>query len=123
MDLSRLFLPQQDFPVKVVDPRRCARRVVRIPTTVEDKCGLTKGMVTNISEAGCKLQLGAPFFPNHHLTLKLYPHDGTASLQITRAQIRWVDKKWAGVEFVNLPQEDQAKLQRLCSKPVATSSG
>jgi len=79
--------------------------------------------VTNISEAGCELRLGTPFFHDHHLTLKLYPQDGTAALQITLAEIRWVENEWAGVEFVSLSPEEQAKLQRLCSEPVALSVG
>lgn len=116
MDLARLFLPKQGFPVKVIDPRRCARRVVTIPTTVEDKTGPTSGVVTDLSKTGCRLQLVTPFFRSHHLTLKLYPHDGTPALQITRAEIRWVEQEGAGVEFVNLSQEDKKKLQRLCSE-------
>ena len=116
MDLARLFLPKQGFPVKVIDPRRCARRVVTIPTTVEDKSGPTKGVVTNLSKAGCKLQLVTRFLRSHHLTLKLYPHDDTAALQIARAKIRWVEREWAGVEFVNLSQENKKKLQQLCSE-------
>ena len=116
MDLARLFLPKQGFPVKVIDPRRCTRRVVTIPTTVEDKSGPTKGVVTNLSKAGCKLQLVTRFLRSHHLTLKLYPHDDSPALQIARAKIRWVEREWAGVEFVNLSQENKRKLQQLCSE-------
>src|SRR5678815_966410 len=68
MDLARLFLPKQGFPVKVIDPRRCARRVVTVPTTVEDKTGPTSGVVTDLSKTGCRLQLVTPFFRSHHLT-------------------------------------------------------
>jgi len=116
MDLARLFLPKQGFPVKVIDPRRCVRRVVTIPTTVEGKSGPTNGVVTNLSKTGCKLQVVTPFFRSHHLTLKLYPYDETAASQIIRAEIRWVKREGAGVEFVNLSQEDETKLQRLCSE-------
>ncbi|HKP01701.1 MAG TPA: PilZ domain-containing protein [Nitrospiraceae bacterium] len=116
MDLARLFLPKQGFPVKVIDPRRCTRRVVTIPTTVEDKSGPTNGVVTNLSKTGCRLQLVTPCFRSHHLTLKLYQHDETPALQITRAEIRWIKREGAGVEFVNLSQEDKTKLQRLCSE-------
>src|SRR5678815_88287 len=106
MDLARLFLPKQGFPVKVIDPRRCARRVVTGPTS---------GVVTDLSKTGCRLQLVTPFFRSHHLTLKLYPHDETPALQITRAEIRWVDQEGAVAEFVNISQEEKTKLQRLCS--------
>ena len=44
-------------------------------------------------------------------------------MQITLAEIRWVDREWAGVEFVSLSQEDKANLQRLCSESVALAVG
>lgn len=121
--MGPLFRSQQDFPVKVIDPRRCARKVVRIPITVADQHRFANGVVTNLSEEGCELRLDTPFFPAHHLTLKLYLHDGTTALQITLAEIRWVKREWAGVEFVSLPPEDKVKLQRLCREPVALAWG
>ena len=125
MDVATVFLLQHDCPVKVVDLRRRARREVRIYTTIVDQSRFATGVVTNISEGGCELREVScdwsppPFFPSQYLTMKLYPLDGTAVLQIALAEIRWVERELAGVEFVSLSQEDQAKLQRLCSKPVA----
>ena len=75
-------------------------------------------MVTNISEAGCGLQLFTASLPSRYLTLKLYPQDGTASLLITMAEIRWGEKEWFAVGFVYVSQEDTAKLQRLCREHV-----
>jgi len=123
MGMATLFRSQHDFPVKVFDPRRSARRVVRIPTTIEDQRRFTNGVVTNISEEGCELRLDTPFFPSRHLTLKLYPHDETAALHITLAEVRWVKRELAGVEFVSLSQEAKANLQRLCSEPGALALG
>lgn len=97
--------------------------MVRIPTAVSDKRGFANCVVTNISEAGCELRLGTLFLLTHYLALKLYQHDGTAALQIALAKIRWVERDWAGVEFVCLSQEDHVKLQRLCSEPVALAVG
>lgn len=121
MDVATSGLPQHNYPVKVTDLRRCARRVVRILATVATKSGRANGVVTNISEGGCELRNVScdwsplPFLPREELTLTLYPHEGTAALQITLAEIRWVKRELAGVEFVNLSQEDQAKLQGLCN--------
>ena len=70
-----------------------------------------------------QIRLDTPFFPAHHLTLKLYLHEGTTALQITLAEIRWVKREWAGVEFVSLPPEDKVKLQRLCREPGALAWG
>ena len=119
MNLATLFSPEEGLPVKVIDPRQCARRVVSIPTTVADKGGLANGVVTNISEAGCELRLVPSYFPGHYLTLKIYPQDGTAAVLITLAKVRWTQRELAGVEFLSLPQEDRAKLHRVCSGRIA----
>lgn len=119
MEFAALFQPQHGFPVKVINPRRCVRRVVHMPATAADDYGHFTSVVTNISEAGCALRLGTLFLLSHHLTLTLYPHGGTTSVQIALVKIRWVEEEWAGVEFVNSSQEDQAKLQRLCREPAA----
>jgi len=128
MNIAKLFSRKHDCPVKVIDPRRCARRMVRFSTTVEAKSGLADGVVTNISETGCDLRLVTSSFPRQSLSLKLrsqdalaltiYPYDGTAEFQITLAVIRWVRRKWAGVEFVKLTQEAKEKLQQLCREQV-----
>lgn len=121
MGVATLLLQQHDCPAKMIDLRRCVRRMVRIPTSVADQSRFATGVVTNISEGGCELRdVGCdwspiPFFPSQYLTLRLYPLDRPAALQITLAEIRWVDGELAGVEFVSLSQEDKAKLKRLCS--------
>ena len=68
MNVAKLFSPKHDCPVKVIDPRRCARKVVRFSTTVTAKSGLADGVVTNISEAGCDLRLVTSSFPREMAT-------------------------------------------------------
>jgi len=123
MDAATLFRSQQDFRVKVSDPRRGARRVVHIPAAVSDKRGRVNCVVTNLSEAGCELRLVTSYFLSQYLTLKLHPHDGAAAVQITLAKIRWVQREWVGVEFVSLSQKEQAKFQQLWSELVALAVG
>ena len=128
MNLATLFPPQHDCPAKGIGLRRCARRVVRIPTTVADQSRFATGVVTNISEGGCELRdvscdwSPIPFFPSQYLSLRLYPHDGPIAVQITLAEIRWVERELAGVEFVCLSQEDKLMIQRLCGEQVALAS-
>lgn len=123
MDAATLFSSQQDLLVKVRDPRRGVRRVVHIPAAVSDKRGRVNCVVTNLSEAGCELRLVTSYFLSQYLTLKLYPHDGAAAVQITLAKIRWVQREWVGVEFVSWSQKDQAKFQQLWSELVVLASG
>jgi hypothetical protein len=118
MDRNHIAFSQQDYPIKVVERRRNPRRLMHIPSTVADKHGLTNGVVTNISEAGCRLKLVISSVPSRYLTLKLYPQNGSPTLLITMAEIKWVEKEWVGLGFVYLSQEDQTKLQRLCREHV-----
>ena len=124
MGTAMLLLQQHDCPAKMTDFRRCVRRVVRILTNVADQSRFATGVVTNISEGGCELRdvscdwSPIPFFPNQYLTLRLYPFGGPTALRIALAEIRWVKGELAGVEFVSLPQEDKANLQRLCREQV-----
>ena len=75
MNVAKLFSPKHDCPVKVIDPRRYARRAVRYSATVAAKSGLADGVVTNISETGCDLQLVTSSFPKRYLSLKLFTRD------------------------------------------------
>jgi len=115
MDVSTSVLPQQDFPGQVSDLRRRVRKVVWMPATVASHNGSGHGVVTNISESGCQLQLVTSFRPSHHLTLTINPQDGHTALQITLAGNRWIKQELLGVEFLSLSKKDKAKLQQLCS--------
>jgi|GEM_PF-1229860 PilZ domain-containing protein len=115
MDVSTSVLPQQDFPGQVSDLRRRVRKVVWMPATVASHNGSGHGVVTNISESGCQLQLVTSFRPSHHLTLTINPQDGHTALLITLAGNRWIKQESVGVEFLSLSKKDKAKLQKLCS--------
>jgi hypothetical protein len=85
-----------------------------MPATVASHNGTGHGVVTNISESGCQLQLVTSFRPSHHLTLTINPQDGHTALQITLAGNRWIKQELIGVEFLSLSKKDKAKLQQLC---------
>src|SRR4029077_16457740 len=72
MNVAKLFSPKHDCPVKVIDPRRYARRAVRFSATVAAKRGLADGVVTNISETGCDLRLVTSSFPKGYSSLNLF---------------------------------------------------
>ena len=113
MDVSTSVLPQQDFIGQVSDLRRRVRKVVWMPATVASHNGTGHGVVTNISESGCQLQLVTSFRPSHHLTLTI-TQDGHTALLITLAGNRWINQELMGVEFLSLSKKDRAKLQQLC---------
>jgi len=70
--------------------------------------------MTDLSERGCRLNLFRTFNPRQYLTLKVYPPDGTAALQIDLAKVRWIGHQIAGVQFLSLSPQNMIRLARLC---------
>ena len=116
MDVPTMFLPQQDIREELNELRRRTRRAVCMLVTVEGNSGLAQGVVTNISESGCRLRLVTPFRVGHHLALTINPQDETNGLRITLAGNRWIEDEFIGVEFLSLSQKDKAKLRQLCGE-------
>jgi hypothetical protein len=116
-------LPQQEYPRLAMVLRRQARKAVRLRVIVAREGGLSTGLISNISERGCELRLREPFLSSPYLTLKVYPEDGTASLQITLAKVKWVGDHRVGAEFLSVAVEHQLRLRRLCEDQVELPLG
>ena len=116
MEVPTVLLPQQDFPRRLNELRRRTRRAVCMLVTVEGNTGPAQGIVTNISESGCRLRLVTPCRIGHHLSLTIYPQAETNGLRITLAGNRWIEDEFIGVEFLSLSQKDKVKLRQLCGE-------
>jgi hypothetical protein len=57
MEVTMPDLSEQNCLAHEMDPRRDARKVVRLRMSVADKVGFADGEVTNISPGGCGLRL------------------------------------------------------------------
>ena len=106
-------LSAQYCPVREMDQRMDARKVVSFNTVVADKVGLARGQVTNISSSGCALGLTKLLRRDQYITLKVYLDDGPA-IQIDLGKVRWVEEERAGVEFLCVSQQHTRGLYRLC---------
>jgi hypothetical protein len=95
-----------------IDSRRDAWKVVELRTIIADKLGLASGEVTNISPDGCGLQLTKRLRRGQYNTLMVYPSDGTATVQIELAKVKWVEAEWARVEFLCVSPQNH-ELHRL----------
>lgn len=113
MTVTPIDLPELESP-RLAMVRRQARKAVRFRVIVAGKGGLIPGLITNLSEQGCELRLRKPFLPSPYLTLKVYSEDGTASLQIALATVKWVGEHQVGAEFLSVAAEHQLRLRRLC---------
>src|SRR5690242_5778657 len=97
-----------------MEKREELRRAVCLRTIVADKTGLATAQMTDLSEGGCRLYLFRAFNPRQYLTLKVYPADGTAALQIDLAKVTWTGHQMAGVKFLSLSPQNMIRLARLC---------
>ena len=111
---------EQESQLHAIDPRRDARQVVGLRAIVADKLGRASGEVTNISPGGCGLRLTKRLRRGQYITLRVYPNDRTAAVQIDLAKVTWVEAEWAGVEFLGVSPQNH-ELHRLCGDQVEFS--
>jgi len=111
---------EQESQLHAIDPRRDARQVVGLRAIVADKLGRASGEVTNISPGGCGLRLTKRLRRGQYITLRVYPNDRTAAVQIDLAKVNWVEAEWAGVEFLGVSPQNH-ELHRLCGDQVEFS--
>jgi hypothetical protein len=67
--------------------------------------------VLDLSVPGCLLETGLHLKVGQSLRLKLTVASGKP-LGITLAVVRWVNGRRAGIEFIRMSKEDQARLRR-----------
>lgn len=115
METTLPMLSKQDRQEQRKDPRRSVRKDVGLRTIVADKAGLASGHVIDMTAKGCGLRLTKPLKRGQYLMLKMYPNEGTASVQCDVAQVQWVEEGRAGVAFLWMLQENDHRLRRLCS--------
>ncbi len=96
------------------EPRRSMREGMTLRMIVADKAGLASGQVIDMTMWGCGLRLTKPLKRGQYLTLKVYPHDGTASVQCDLVTVQWVEEGRAGVVFLWMSRENERRLHRLC---------
>lgn len=94
--------------------RQPVRAGVALRMIVADKAGLATGQVVDLTPRGCGLRLTKPLTRGQYLTLVVYPHDGTASMQCNVGQVQWVEEDRAGVVFLWMLQEHDRRLRQLC---------
>jgi len=100
--------------------RRYARAFVDFRMIAADKAGLASGQVIDMTIRGCGLCLTKSLRRGEYLTLKIYPNDGTTSVQCDLAKVRWVEEDRAGVAFLRMSLENERRVRRLCGDRLAS---
>jgi hypothetical protein len=68
-----------------------------------------EGILINVSVPGCLIETEMPLIAGQfvHLRCSLGSHE----LRISLAAVRWINGKQAGIEFIRMSAQDQARLR------------
>lgn len=111
LDVTLPMLSEQDRHELRREPRRSVQEGA-LRMIVADKAGLASGQVIDMTTRGCGLRLMKPLTRGQYLMLKVYPSDGTASVQCDVAQVQWVEADRAGVVFLWVLREHARRLRQ-----------
>ena len=81
----------QERQLHAIDPRRDARKMVRLHALIADTLGHASGEVTNMSPGGCGLRLTKRLRRGQYIRLMVYPNDQTAAVRIDLAKVTWAE--------------------------------
>jgi hypothetical protein len=71
---------------------------------------LGQGRLLNLSVPGCLIETTMPLVAGYFVQLQIPV--GKHQIRVDLAAVRWVHETRAGVEFIRMSEEDQARLRR-----------
>lgn len=114
MEGTLAMLSEQDPRILWKDRRQSVREAANLRMIVADKAGLASGQVIEMTTRGCGLRLTKPLTRGQYLTLKVYPNNGTNSMQCDLGKVQWAEAGRAGVVFLWMSRENKRRLHQLC---------
>jgi hypothetical protein len=100
---------------KQEDLRQYERIGVQFPVLFSSTQTTGKGVCTDVSVADCALETTLPLKQGEALKLELYVKSGRPPIVVAKAVIRSVRVGAVGVQFVDVSDNDKARLNRLVS--------
>lgn len=104
--------------VAVVKFRYCERVPTQFPVVFAGEAYVGEGTVLNLSVPGCAIHSRKPVEPGSYLEMKMLVPDITPPLRVGLAKVRWCEGRRFGVEFIQMPGQDQVRLGRLVKNVV-----
>jgi PilZ domain len=104
--------------------RYCERVYTQFPVVFAGEAYVGEGTVLNVSVPGCAVHSRKPVQLGSYLEMRMLVPDTTPPLRIGLAKVRWCEGRRFGVEFIQMPGEDQVRLGRLVKNeiPLALTS-
>ena len=90
--------------------RYSRRRTIQGNACIAAEGLVGNGRVLDLSVPGCLLETGLHLKVGQSLRLRL-TYAGWKPLTVSLAIVRWVNGRQAGIEFIRMPEEDQAALR------------
>lgn len=98
--------------------RYCERVHTHFPVVFASEAYVGEGTVLNVSVPGCAVHSRKRVQPGSYLEMRMLVPDATSPLRVGLAKVRWCEGRRFGVEFIQMPGEDQVRLGRLVKKEV-----
>ena len=98
--------------------RYCERIHAQFPVVFAGEAYVGEGTVLNVSVPGCAVHSRNRVQPGSYLEMRMLVPDTMSPLRVGLAKVRWCEGRRFGVEFIQMPGEDQVRLGRLVKKEV-----
>jgi hypothetical protein len=98
--------------------RYCERVHTHFPVVFAGEAYVGEGTVLNVSVPGCAVHSRKRVQPGSYIEMRMLVPDTTSPLRVGLAKVRWCEGRRFGVEFIQMPGEDQVRLGRLVKNEV-----
>ncbi len=98
--------------------RYCERVHTHFPVVFLGEAYVGEGTVLNVSVPGCAVHSRKQVQSGSYLEMRILVPDTTSPLRVGLAKVRWCEGRRFGVEFIQMPGEDQVRLGRLVKNEV-----
>ena len=102
----------------MVKLRYCERVHTQFPVMLAGEAYVGEGTVLNLSVPGCAIHSRKPVKPGSYLEMRMLVPDITPPLRVGLAKVRWCEGRRFGVEFIQMPGQDQVRLGRLVKNEI-----
>lgn len=96
-----------------MEPARERRAMVRYPVSFLGDCGVSGGVLFNLSLGGCGIESAMPPERDAVMPLRIHPSSQSAPIEVGLAEVSWVSGRDFGVRFIELEPSQAERLQRL----------
>jgi PilZ domain len=103
--------------------RYCERILADFPVVFAGEAYVGEGTVLNVSVPGCAVHSRKQVQLGSYLEMRMLVPNTTSPLRVGLAKVRWCEGQQFGVEFIQMPGEDQVYLGRLVKNEASLALG